>query len=114
VADSGSDHPLRVVRAELGQRDALAELMAAAFDQDPVSIWLFPDEQSRESTQRRFFTLFLDLAFESGEVYTTDTGHGVALCCRSILQKNLAVTRRRYSMNECAGHSACTPSGSPF
>ena len=79
MADSGGDHLLRVVRAEPGQRDAMAELMAAAFDQDPVSVWLFPDEQSRESTQRRFFTLFLDLAFESGEVYTTDTGHGVAL-----------------------------------
>ena len=79
MAEFGSDHPLRVVRAEPGQRDALAKLMAAAFDQDPVSVWLFPDERSRESAQRRFFTLFLDLAFESGEVYTTDTGHGVAL-----------------------------------
>ncbi len=79
MAEFGSDHPLRVVRAEPGQRDALAKLMAAAFDQDPVSVWLFPDKLSRESTQRRFFTLFLDLTFESGEVYTTDSGRGVAL-----------------------------------
>ena len=78
MSSNGID-ALRVVRADPGQRDALAALMAAAFDQDPVSAWLFPDAPSREGTQRRFFALFLDMAFEAGEVYTTESGHGVTL-----------------------------------
>jgi ribosomal protein S18 acetylase RimI-like enzyme len=78
LSSNGID-ALRVVRADPAQRDALAALMAVAFNEDPVSVWLFPDASSREGTQRRFFALFLDMAFEAGEVYTTDSGHGVTL-----------------------------------
>jgi ribosomal protein S18 acetylase RimI-like enzyme len=69
----------RVVRADPARRDALASILAAAFDHDPVSGWLFPDAPSREVVQRRFFEPFLDLVFETGEVHTTDTGDGVCL-----------------------------------
>jgi GNAT superfamily N-acetyltransferase len=79
LIDSGDDSSSRVVRAAPAQCDILASLMAASFDQDPVSAWLFPDGPSRRTVQSRFFVPFLELVFESGEVYTTEAGHGVAL-----------------------------------
>ena len=68
----------RVVRAGPERRDALAAVMAAAFDQDPISRWLFPDAGSRQALQRRLFAHVLDAVFPVGEVYTLEWGTGDA------------------------------------
>ncbi|MCE7001244.1 GNAT family N-acetyltransferase [Kibdelosporangium philippinense] len=41
-------------------------LLAASFHKDPVSIWLFPDEDRRAAAQPPFFKTFAMLALESG------------------------------------------------
>src|SRR4051812_27774323 len=80
VADrNGKNGSHQVVLAEPARRDALASLMAASFDQDPVSAWLFPDAESRAAVQSRFFAVFLDMVFSFGEVHTMSTGNCVAL-----------------------------------
>lgn len=79
MIETCDDGAHRVVRADRARRDALAALLAASFDDDPISTWLFPDTRSRASLQRRFFAPFLDLVFDAGEVFTTAGGHGVAL-----------------------------------
>jgi ribosomal protein S18 acetylase RimI-like enzyme len=68
-----------VHRAALHQVGHLANVLAAAFQDDPVSAWLFPDPQDRALRQPKFFQLFLVHAFCWGEVHTTANGDGVAL-----------------------------------
>ncbi|SMD10048.1 GNAT family N-acetyltransferase [Kibdelosporangium aridum] len=44
----------------------VGELLAAAFHTDPVSVWLFPDDDRRRAVQPPFFRTFALLALESG------------------------------------------------
>jgi ribosomal protein S18 acetylase RimI-like enzyme len=57
----------------------LAELMGAAFQDDPISGWLFETEDDRRKLQPGFFRPFVDLALADGIVYTTADHAGVTL-----------------------------------
>jgi GNAT superfamily N-acetyltransferase len=65
--------------AHVGEAAHLAQLMALAFQADPVSCWLIPDPDQRWRRQPDFFRVFLDQAFAHGDVHTTDDRHAVAL-----------------------------------
>lgn len=50
-------------------------LLGAAFQRDPVSDWLFPDETRRAQALPPFFQAFSAMALESGgSIYLTDNG----------------------------------------
>jgi len=57
--------------AEQGDLARLAVMMGAAFMDDPVSAWLFPDDDDRAQRHPAFFRVFLDLAYRHGTVMTT-------------------------------------------
>lgn len=52
-------------------RDDLADLgvlLGTAFHDDPISLWLFPDESRRRAVQPAFFQAFATIAVDSGGV----------------------------------------------
>lgn len=52
--------------------EEVSEVLAEAFQQDPVSSWVFPDPVRRRKIQPAFFHAFTTLALEiGGEVYLT-------------------------------------------
>jgi ribosomal protein S18 acetylase RimI-like enzyme len=57
----------------------LADVLGRAFQDDPVSTWIFPDPRERTRRQRGFLKVFLEEAMASGQVYTTPDRTGVAL-----------------------------------
>ena len=64
-----------VRRATDADADALAETLARAFDDDPVTVHLFPDVAHRRRTLPRYFSILLRRAFlPTGEVWTTAAG----------------------------------------
>lgn len=66
-------------RAGTGDRDAVAQLLDEAFQQDPVSSWVFPDPEYRRSTHIRLMGAFLDNALAEGYVDMAEDGSAVAL-----------------------------------
>ncbi|WP_344526984.1 GNAT family N-acetyltransferase [Streptomyces albiaxialis] len=55
------------------------ELLHAAFRTDPVSRWIFPEEERRETWHPLLFGAFLEGAFRYGTAEMTADGVGVAL-----------------------------------
>ena len=51
--------------------------MNRAFMDDPISTWLFPDRDDRDRLHPRFFGVFLDLGFATGQVLTTEDQAGL-------------------------------------
>jgi GNAT superfamily N-acetyltransferase len=68
-----------VRRAGPGDADHVAELLAVAFLDDPVTSWLFPDPQDRAARHPQFFRVFTDRALTNGTVHLTANGHAAAL-----------------------------------
>ena len=66
-------------RAGAEDRDAVAKLLDEAFQQDPVSSWVFPDPEDRGSTHIRLMGAFLDTALAEGYVDVTEDGSACAL-----------------------------------
>jgi GNAT superfamily N-acetyltransferase len=71
--------PPTIRRAGPEERDAIARLIGAAFLNDPVSAWVFPDEAYRRQIQARFFGVFVDAALRDGWVDVADDYHAAAL-----------------------------------
>ncbi len=69
----------KVVAAGPQDTEQLADVLSRAFQDDPVSTWVFPDAQERARRQRGFLKVFLDDAMASGQVDTTPDHNGVAL-----------------------------------
>jgi len=60
--------------------DELARVLARAFEDDPLSGYMFPRDRARLRRLRRFFRLQLNSVFlPRGEAYTTDAIEGGAL-----------------------------------
>jgi GNAT superfamily N-acetyltransferase len=67
-------------RARPGEADRIAEVLARAFDDDPVATYLFPSERSRRKGLRKFFAIQIKHGYmDAGEVWTTDDLAGAAL-----------------------------------
>lgn len=63
---------IAVRRAGAADRDTVAELLGAAFMDDPVSRWVFPDDEQRRAVHAAFFGVFLDDCLRRG--WTDVTG----------------------------------------
>ena len=59
-------------KANLGDLHALARTLSLAFDDDPLTVWLFPNEAARRRKLPTFFRSLLRASLPFGEVYTTD------------------------------------------
>jgi ribosomal protein S18 acetylase RimI-like enzyme len=68
-----------VRRVEHADADAVTDVLATAFLEDPVSTWLFPDRTVRERLHAPFFRVFVDLVLEGGQIYTVGDFAGVTL-----------------------------------
>ena len=69
-----------VRRAALGDVTSIVAALVRAFDDDPLSMYLFPNPRTRPRGLRRFFTVQLRRTFIArGEVYTSEGCHAAAL-----------------------------------
>ena len=66
-------------RAEQAELDALATTLALAFDDDPLTRWLFPNALARRRKLPAFFRSLLRASLPLGEVYTAADGRAVAI-----------------------------------
>ena len=77
--ESMQSHPAKIVRADETDAGAIITILSTGFQNDPVSRWLFPDDDARERLHPEFFGLFVKMALEDGEIYTTEDRTGTAL-----------------------------------
>ncbi|HTK16360.1 MAG TPA: GNAT family N-acetyltransferase [Acidimicrobiia bacterium] len=70
---------LDVRKARPEHVDALAVVLARAFDDDPLTTWLFPDERARRRKLPTFFRSLLRASLPDDEVYAADDGRCVAI-----------------------------------
>ncbi|WP_112467126.1 GNAT family N-acetyltransferase [Streptomyces triticisoli] len=68
IRSAGQDDRARVVR-----------LLDEAFQDDPVSGWVFPGEEYRRTTHHRLMTAFTDIVLEEGRIDVTEDGTACAL-----------------------------------
>lgn len=66
-------------RAVAGERDEIRRLIGEGFMADPVSGWVFPDEEHRRAVQPEFFGVYLDAALRDGWADVTDDLSAAAL-----------------------------------
>lgn len=71
------DHSVH--KAQPTDAEALGRTLTAAFDDDPLTTWLFPAEAGRRRKLPTFFGALLRASFPFGEVYTADESRGVAI-----------------------------------
>ncbi|MFJ9901586.1 GNAT family N-acetyltransferase [Streptomyces sp. NPDC101152] len=62
-----------------GDRELVVRLLDAAFQDDPVSNWVFPEEEHRRTTHHRLMAAFTDLVLAEGRVDVTEDGSASAL-----------------------------------
>jgi GNAT superfamily N-acetyltransferase len=91
-----------VRRATTDDVDALAHALARAFDDDPVSEFLFPDARRRQRALPRYFSILLRTAFlPTGEVWTNGDASGGAMWT--------APSQRRPSMRDLLRFAPLVP-----
>lgn len=66
-------------RARKEEREEISRLLGEAFMADPVSCWVFPDEEHRRAVHPRFFGVFLDAALRDGWVDVLEDHSAAAL-----------------------------------
>ncbi|MEW2577340.1 GNAT family N-acetyltransferase [Streptomyces syringium] len=66
-------------RARKEEREEISRLLGEAFMADPVSGWVFPDEEHRRAVHPRFFGVFLDAALRDGWVDVMEDHSAAAL-----------------------------------
>ncbi|TGB08934.1 GNAT family N-acetyltransferase [Streptomyces sp. MZ04] len=66
-------------RAGESDRTEVVRLLDAAFQDDPVSGWVFPDREYRRERHSGLMAAFLDMALSEGYVDITEDGAAVAL-----------------------------------
>jgi ribosomal protein S18 acetylase RimI-like enzyme len=70
---------VRVRRADQGDRDQVVRILEEAFHHDPVSSWVFPDEEHRRAVHGKFLGVFADITLEGGRVDLLEDGTAAAL-----------------------------------
>ena len=69
----------QVRKARSSDIASLAQALARAFDDDPLSTWMFPDAMARSERLSRLFVALLKVALPLDEVYTTDSLKAAAI-----------------------------------
>ncbi|MFE1024328.1 GNAT family N-acetyltransferase [Streptomyces sp. NPDC058818] len=62
-----------------GDRELVVRLLDEAFQDDPVSSWVFPDEEYRRRTHHRLMAVFTDAVLADGRIDLTEDGAACAL-----------------------------------
>ena len=76
----GEDVPAHTARkANPADVKTLAVTLARAFDDDPLTTWLFPNPAARRRKLPAFFRSLLRASIPFGEVYTADDGRCAAI-----------------------------------
>lgn len=70
---------VRIRRAEQRDRDQVVRILEEAFHHDPVSSWVFPDEEHRRVVHGRFLGVFADVTLEGGRIDLLEDGTAAAL-----------------------------------
>ncbi|MGW6737674.1 GNAT family N-acetyltransferase [Streptomyces sp. NPDC055013] len=60
-------------------RESVVRLLDAAFQDDPVSGWVFPGEEYRRATHHRLMAAFTDIVLAHGRIDLTEDGTACAL-----------------------------------
>ncbi|MET8631324.1 GNAT family N-acetyltransferase [Streptomyces sp. NPDC004096] len=60
-------------------RELVVRLLDEAFRDDPVSSWVFPDEEHRRTTHHRLMAAFTDIVLAEGHIDVTEDGTACAL-----------------------------------
>ncbi|MFD8964502.1 GNAT family N-acetyltransferase [Streptomyces sp. NPDC059568] len=76
---NGSNGSTRIRRAGLSDRATLVRLLEEAFDDDPVSCWVFPDAAHRHKVHGLFLGVFADIALAHGWVDIMEDETAMAL-----------------------------------
>ena len=71
--------PPTIRKARAQDVAALATTLALAFDDDPLTTWLFPDDGRRRRRLPRFFRSLLKASLGFGEVYAAEGAHCAAI-----------------------------------
>ncbi|MEV0093462.1 GNAT family N-acetyltransferase [Streptomyces sp. NPDC050738] len=66
-------------QAGANDREVLVRLLDSAFQQDPVSGWVFPDEAHRRAVHGKFLGVFIDITLAEGRVDLLEDGSAMAL-----------------------------------
>ncbi len=77
--DKGAGMGVAIRTADEGDRELVVRLLDGAFQDDPVSGWVFPDAAHRRATHPRLMAAFLDLVFAEGRVDLAEDGSACAL-----------------------------------
>ncbi|MGP3754921.1 Acetyltransferases [Streptomyces sp. LamerLS-316] len=70
---------VRIRRAEQRDRDQVVRILEEAFHDDPVSSWVFPDEEHRRAVHGKFLGVFADVTLEGGRIDLLEDGTAAAL-----------------------------------
>ncbi|MFG2377448.1 GNAT family N-acetyltransferase [Streptomyces sp. NPDC048504] len=62
-----------------GDRELVVRLLDEAFQDDPVSGWVFPDAEYRRTTHHRLMAAFTDAVFADGRIDLAEDGAACAL-----------------------------------
>ncbi|MEW1646921.1 GNAT family N-acetyltransferase [Streptomyces sp. NPDC091219] len=62
-----------------GDRELVVRLLDEAFQDDPVSGWVFPDAAYRRTTHHRLMAAFVDVVLADGRIDLTEDGAACAL-----------------------------------
>lgn len=69
----------RVRPATAEDLDAIGDMLARAFHDDPATAWILPDSRTRRRQARPLFAANTRIVMDKGEVWTTDGTTGAAL-----------------------------------
>ncbi|MFI8433261.1 GNAT family N-acetyltransferase [Streptomyces sp. NPDC079020] len=70
---------VRTRRADARDRDLVVSVLEEAFHHDPVSSWVFPEEEHRRAVHGRFLGVFVDVTLTEGRIDVLEDGTAVAL-----------------------------------
>ncbi|MDX3061998.1 MULTISPECIES: GNAT family N-acetyltransferase [Streptomyces] len=70
---------VRIRQADERDRDQVVRILDEAFHDDPVSTWIFPDEDHRRAVHGAFLGVFADITLAGGRIDLLEDGTAAAL-----------------------------------